>query len=114
MMVRRSSSLFRHKLYLAVVLGHFTVDIFSSMGPVVVIAQALLPGRKAFVSGVTLGYVFGTGAFATWAIGNMADLWGLSPVIQAGAGVGVLTALLALVLPATREAPHPQSETVAA
>jgi FSR family fosmidomycin resistance protein-like MFS transporter len=86
----------------------------ASHSILVVIAQALLPGRKAFVSGVTLGYVFGTGALATWVIGNMADIWGLNPVIQAGAGVGVLTALLALVLPATREAPHSQSETTPA
>jgi hypothetical protein len=67
-------SLFRHKLYLAVILG----------------------------------YIFGTGAFATWAIGNMADLWNLNPVIQAGTGVGIVAALLAFVLPATREAPIPR------
>ncbi|MBN1217504.1 MAG: MFS transporter [Anaerolineae bacterium] len=74
----------------------------ASHSILVVIAQALLPGRKAFASGVTLGYVFGTGAFATWAIGALADGWGLSQVIQASAVVGILTALLALALPATK------------
>jgi FSR family fosmidomycin resistance protein-like MFS transporter len=80
----------------------------------VVIAQALLPGRKALASGVTLGYVFGMGAFATWAIGGMADVWGLTPVIQASAAAGVLTALLALFLPATREATHLEPERMPA
>jgi FSR family fosmidomycin resistance protein-like MFS transporter len=92
--------------------------LFGSLGGashsiLVVIAQALLPGRKALASGVTLGYLFGTGAFAAWAIGNMADLWALNPVVQAGAGVGMLAALLALFLPATREeAVHAEPERV--
>jgi FSR family fosmidomycin resistance protein-like MFS transporter len=82
----------------------------ASHSILVVISQALLPGRKAFASGVTLGYLFGTGAFATWAIGALADVWGLTLVTQASAGVGVLTALLALTLPATREAAQPKTE----
>ncbi len=85
----------------------------ASHSILVVIAQALLPGRKAFASGVTMGYMFGLGAAAAWGIGALADLWGLSPVIQAGAGVGILAALLALLLPATaRETPRPQPESV--
>ncbi|MEW5957767.1 MAG: MFS transporter [Chloroflexota bacterium] len=80
----------------------------ASHSIIVVIAQAILPGRRAFASGVTLGYIFGTGAFAAWGIGPLADTWSLVPVIQAGAGIGVLAALLALLLPATREAPQSQ------
>ncbi|MBN1995426.1 MAG: MFS transporter [Anaerolineae bacterium] len=79
----------------------------ASHSILVVIAQALLPGRKALASGITLGYIFGAGAFATWAIGVLADGWGLAPVMQASAGIGILAALLAFLLPTTREAAVP-------
>lgn len=82
----------------------------ASHSILVVIAQALVPGRKAFASGVTLGYLFGVGAVAAWGIGKLADTWSLSPVIQAGAAIGILAALLALALPTTREVPQPQPE----
>jgi FSR family fosmidomycin resistance protein-like MFS transporter len=86
----------------------------SSHSILVVIAQALLPGRKALASGITLGYMFGAGAVAVWGIGALADAWGLTVVIQAGAGVGFLTAGLSLFLPATRETAQPQPEGVPA
>lgn len=76
----------------------------------VVIAQALLPGRKALASGVAMGYMFGIGAVSVWGIGALADGFGLGPVIQAGAGIGLLSAGLALLLPATRAASHPRPE----
>jgi FSR family fosmidomycin resistance protein-like MFS transporter len=78
----------------------------------VVIAQALLPGRKALASGLTLGYIFGTGAIAAAAIGSLADVWGLTPVIQAGALVGLAAALLALFLPTTRETAQLEPESL--
>ena len=84
----------------------------ASHSIIVVIAQAIIPGRKAFASGITLGYMFGVGAFAAWGIGLLADLWALTPVIHVGAGIGLLAALLALFLPATRETPQPQPEGV--
>ncbi|MBI1881794.1 MAG: MFS transporter [Chloroflexi bacterium] len=86
----------------------------ASHSILIVIAQSLLPGRAAFASGLTLGYLFGTGAVAAWAIGSLADVWGLGPVIQAGAAVGVATALLALFLPATREMSQVQPEGIPA
>ena len=70
----------------------------ASHSIIVVIAQAILPGRKAFASGVTLGYIFAVGAFAAWGIGTLADVWTLAPVIQAGAGIGLLASLAALML----------------
>lgn len=76
----------------------------------IVIAQTLLPGRRALASGLTLGYIFGTGAMAAWVIGILADVWGLDAVIQAGSAVGLAAALLALFLPATRETSQLQSE----
>jgi FSR family fosmidomycin resistance protein-like MFS transporter len=75
----------------------------ASHSILVVIAQALLPGRKSFTSGVTLGYLFGTGAIAAWGIGHLADVWGLTPVIQAGAAVSILGAVLAFALPSTKQ-----------
>jgi FSR family fosmidomycin resistance protein-like MFS transporter len=82
----------------------------ASHSILVVIAQSLVPGRKAFASGITLGYLFGIGAVAAWGIGELADIWSLGSIIQAGAGIGMLAALLALALPTTRELLQPQPE----
>lgn len=83
----------------------------ASHSTLLVIAQALLPGRRAFASGVTLGYLFGMGAIAAWIIGLLADSWGLTPAIQIGTAIGVAGALLALFLPKTRESFQLQSES---
>jgi FSR family fosmidomycin resistance protein-like MFS transporter len=82
----------------------------ASHSVLVVIAQSVLPGKKAFASGVTLGYLFGTGAIAAWGIGALADTWGLGTVIQAGTLVGIAAAGLAWLLPSTRDASQPQAE----
>ncbi len=73
----------------------------SSHSILVVIAQSLLPSSKSLASGITLGYLFGIGAAAAWAIGEMATIWTLPAVIQSGAWLGGGAALLALVLPST-------------
>lgn len=73
----------------------------------VVIAQALLPGRKALASGATMGYMFGIGAVAVWGIGALAEVWSLGAIIQAGAAIGLAGALLALLLPSTRQSHQP-------
>jgi FSR family fosmidomycin resistance protein-like MFS transporter len=86
----------------------------ASHSILIVIAQALVPGRAAFASGVSLGYLFAAGAVAAWIIGSLADVWGLGLVIQAGAAVGLLAALLAFFLPSTRETSQPQPERVPA
>ncbi|RMF04809.1 MAG: MFS transporter [Chloroflexi bacterium] len=82
----------------------------ASHSILVVISQAILPGKKAFTSGVTLGYLFGTGALAAWLIGSMADTWGLAPIIQAGTLAGVAAALLAFALPSTRQPTQTSAE----
>jgi len=79
--------------------------IGASHSILVVISQDVLPGSKSLASGITLGYLFGMGAIATWLIGVMADYWGLAFSIQLGAVLGVLSAGLALFLPATRPKP---------
>ncbi|MCG3211103.1 MAG: Fosmidomycin resistance protein [Anaerolineae bacterium] len=87
----------------------------ASHSILVVIAQSVLPGKKAFASGVTLGYLFGSGAIAAWIIGSLANSWGLAPVIQAGTLAGLAAAGLSWLLPATRHAvDEPQPERVPA
>ncbi len=68
----------------------------------VVIAQALLPGKKAMASGLTLGYMFAMGAVANYGIGWLADHSTLAGALQLGAGVSLAAALLAIVLPHTK------------
>ena len=70
-----------------------------------VLAQDLLPVRRALASGLALGYLFAMGAVGSWGIGALADRYGLGLVIQAGVVPALLVAALALLLPprATRE-----------
>ncbi len=98
--------------YLLVILSGALLGASHSI--LVVIAQALLPGRPAFASGVTLGYLFGVGAIAAWCIGSLAEVWGLTLVIQFNMVVGICAALLSLLLPATRETAQPQPEAAPA
>lgn len=70
----------------------------------IVLAQALLPVRRGLASGLALGYLFGIGAVASLMIGVLADRWGLVPVIQAGALLGLVSSALTLLLPPSRSA----------
>ncbi len=67
----------------------------------IVMAQALLPVRQGLASGLALGYLFGSGAIASMIIGVLADVWTLPRVIQGGAALGMLAAVLTLLLPAS-------------
>ncbi|MEM6283908.1 MAG: MFS transporter [Chloroflexota bacterium] len=80
---------------------------------IVVMAQELLPGRKGFASGVTLGFIFGVGALGTLIIGYMAD--GIAAFGIAGIGLErsfqvvsasvLLSGFMALLLPAAKNEP---------
>ena len=102
--------------WVAFVLAMLTGGLLgASHSILVVIAQSLLPGRPAFASGVILGYLFGVGAIAAWAIGWLGDIYGLGLVLQAGGLLTVMSAILALFLPSTRkESEQPQAEGVPA
>jgi FSR family fosmidomycin resistance protein-like MFS transporter len=78
----------------------------------IVMAQAFLPVRQGLASGLALGYLFGAGALSSFAIGVLADSWGLARVIQGGAAVGLLAAVLTAFLPPSR--PRVPSDAVAA
>jgi FSR family fosmidomycin resistance protein-like MFS transporter len=74
----------------------------SAHSILIVMAQAYLPVRQGLASGLALGYLFGAGALSSLAIGVLADVWGLARVIQCGAAVGVLAAVLTAFLPPSR------------
>ena len=64
-----------------------------------VMAQALLPVKKGLASGIALGYLFAMGAVASFAIGALADRFGLVEVLQAGALIGLAVAITTWMLP---------------
>lgn len=74
----------------------------SAHSILIVMAQAYLPVRQGLASGLALGYLFGAGALSSLAIGMLADSWGLERVIQGGAAIGVLAAVLTAFLPPSR------------
>ncbi|MCB0171571.1 MAG: MFS transporter [Anaerolineae bacterium] len=88
--------------------------IGASHSILVVIAQGILPGGKAFTSGVALGYVFGTGAIGIWVIGIGAGYVGVGPMIQLGTAFSIIAAVLVYFLPSTTETRQPQPEGVPA
>ena len=65
----------------------------------VVLAQELIPGGKAFASGAMLGFIFGTGALGSLVIGSLADAIGLADTFHWVAAAAAFSGLLALALP---------------
>lgn len=65
----------------------------------VVMAQQLLPARKGFISGLSLGYMFGMGALGTLLIGALGDRIGLEAAYQFVGIVTVVSGVMALRLP---------------
>ncbi|MCB0192950.1 MAG: MFS transporter [Anaerolineae bacterium] len=88
--------------------------IGASHSILVIIAQSVLPGGKSFTSGVTLGFIFGTGAIAAWIIGVGADFVGVGPMIQVGTALAIVASLLSYFLPSTIKTSQPQAEGVPA
>ncbi len=66
---------------------------------IVVLAQDLVPRRKGFASGAILGFIFGTGAIGSLAIGAISDQIGLALTFQFVAVVIAAAGLLSLLLP---------------
>ena len=77
----------------------------ASHSILIVTAQSLLPWRRGLTSGTALGFLFATGGIATWAIGELADRYELATVLQAGAIVGLVSAVSSLLLPRQGRAP---------
>ncbi len=81
----------------------FSIGVLAGTGfsVTVVMAQSLLPGRQALASGLTLGFMFASGAIGATVAGWFGDQMGLDVVLPAMAGVAVLSGLSALALPST-------------
>jgi MFS transporter, FSR family, fosmidomycin resistance protein len=86
-------------LVLAIAAGALTG---GSHSVIVAMTQRLMPARKGLAGGVTLGFIFGTGALGTLVIGGLSDSVGLLTAFQIVAGVTIVTSLLAWRLPADR------------
>ena len=66
---------------------------------IVVMAQDLIPMRKGFASGAILGFIFGTGAIGSLAIGAISDQIGLARTFEIVAVIIAVAGLLSLFLP---------------
>jgi FSR family fosmidomycin resistance protein-like MFS transporter len=66
----------------------------------VLMAQALLPGRGGLAAGLTLGFMFTSGAIGVYVLGIVADRSGLANALQGMAILLLLAAGAALALPA--------------
>ena len=78
----------------------FLAGLFNggSHAVIVVIAQSLLPNRRALASGLTMGFMFASGALGTYLIGLAADYYSLVSAMQANGLLCLLAAGLSLVL----------------
>ena len=65
----------------------------------VIMAQALMPGRRGFASGLILGLMFFSGAIGTFILGLVADEIGLATALQALIIIPIVAAVATLFLP---------------
>ena len=80
-----------------------TAGFFAGMphSVLVISAQALLPGRRAFASGLTLGLMFFSGAIGSYIVGVVADEAGLQTALQGLVILLIIAAAGTLLLPAS-------------
>ena len=85
---------------LAVYILVFLAGFFNggSHAVIVVIAQSLLPNRRALASGLTMGFMFASGALGSYLIGLAADYYSLVNAMQINGLLCLLAAGLSLVL----------------
>jgi FSR family fosmidomycin resistance protein-like MFS transporter len=84
------------RLYLLLIAGFFAGMPHSVL---VITAQSLLPGRRAFASGLTLGLMFFSGAIGSFILGLYADRVGLANALQALALLPIVAAAAGLFFP---------------
>ena len=68
----------------------------GSHAVIVVIAQSLLPSRRALASGLIMGFMFASGALGSYAIGIAADYYSLVSAMQVNGLLCLLGSLIAL------------------
>jgi FSR family fosmidomycin resistance protein-like MFS transporter len=78
-----------------------TAGFFGGMphSVLVIAAQSLIPGRRAFASGLALGMMFFSGAIGTLVLGIIADEIGLAVALRNASFILLLAAFAALILP---------------
>ncbi len=79
----------------------FLTGFFAGMphSVLVIMAQGLLPGRRAFASGLTLGLMFFSGAVGTYLVGIVADEIGLARALQGLVILPIIAITATLLLP---------------
>jgi len=79
----------------------FLAGFFGGMphSIVILMVQGLLPGKRAFASGLTLGAMFFSGAVGSYILGIIADHTALDQALQGTALLPILGAAAALLLP---------------
>lgn len=77
------------------------IILLSSFSVAIVYAQELLPGKIGTVSGLILGFSFGMGGIGAYALGKLADGFGLFTVILL-CGILPVVGLLGFLLPSDK------------
>jgi FSR family fosmidomycin resistance protein-like MFS transporter len=81
-------------LYVFVVLSGFLTGMPFSC--IVVLSQHLFPVGMGLASGLTMGFLFASGALGTLISGHIADLYGFTPVFYLSAALAFIGGLLGL------------------
>ncbi len=76
--------------------------------------QRMMPARKGFASGLTMGFLFSVGAVGSLMLGTLSDRIGLPSTFEVVAIVTAIAALLGLLLPELGAARAPQPTKLAA
>ncbi|MNW61017.1 Major Facilitator Superfamily protein [compost metagenome] len=74
-----------------------------SYSPMVVLGQKYLPNRLGLASGVTLGLSVSVGGIVAPVLGNLADNHGLLAAMHVVALIAVIPAIVAFMLPKSKE-----------
>lgn len=88
--------------YIASAIASFSVSISHTI--LIVMAQELAPKSRGLVGGLVLGFIFASGSTVAWLAGEVADITGLPPVLNALALLPIGAAICALLLPGVKKA----------
>ncbi len=80
----------------------------------IIMTQDLVPRGKGLMSGVAMGLQFISGAIGVWVTGNLADHFGLDPILSFSVLIPLAAAVLALLLPPDRRVRTARQEVLPA
>lgn len=87
-------------LMLYIVLALVGGVLLSTWSVVIVMGQQILPDRAGTVSGLLVGFAMGLGGIGATLMGAVADQWGVATVMHIVTVLPLLSALVALFIPA--------------